>query len=225
MFKKIFNKLKINNTNLNKGVIPKKYFLKYLPFNPVIVDAGAADGIDTIEMAQIWSKGTIYAFEPIPKIYEKLILNTKKYKNIKCFSYALSNTVELKEIFVSGGSSEFSSSLLIPKEHLSEHPEVSFSEKIQVQTLTLDSWAEKNNIDKIDMLWLDLQGAEPSVLKASPKILSTVKLIYTEVSLKELYEGTTLYPEFRDWLKKQNFRVEREELAWEDAGNVLFVRC
>ncbi len=225
MFKKILNKLQINYINSHKGIIPKEYFLQYLPSNPVIIEAGAANGVDTIEMAQIWSRGNIYAFEPIPKLYEQLILNTKKYKNIKCFSYALSNTVELKEIFVSGGSSEFSSSLLIPKEHLSEHPEVIFSEKIQVQTITLDSWAEKNNIDRVDMLWLDLQGAEPAVLKASPKILSTVKLIYTEVSLKELYEGTPLYPEFRDWLKKQNFRVKREELAWEDAGNVIFIRC
>ena len=111
-----------------------------------------------------------------------------------------------------------------PKEHLIEHPNVSFNEDISVNTITLDDWASDHHIDRIDLLWLDLQGSEPAVIEASPKILSTVKAIYTEVSIKEIYKGTLLYPKFRSQLESKGFRVEREELAWEDAGNVLFVR-
>lgn len=207
-----------------KGTIPKRYFHSFLPTNPIIVDAGAAHGIDSVEMAKIWSLGTIYAFEPIPKVFSELINSTATWTNIHTFNLALSDTTGTFDMFVSGGDSDYSSSLLEPKEHLSEHPTVSFDEKISVKTITLDQWAADNQIINIDLLWLDLQGSEPAVLKASPKILQTVKVIYTEVSLKELYEGTSLYPEFRSWLESQGFRVEREELAWEDAGNVLFVR-
>lgn len=69
-----------------------------------------------------------------------------------------------------------------------------------------------------------MQGYELAMLKASCALLKTVSAIYTEVSLKEFYEGAPLYPEVCGWLEQQGFRVEREELAWADAGNVLFVR-
>jgi hypothetical protein len=107
---------------------------------------------------------------------------------------------------------------------LKEHPKVVFPGKAQIKTTTLDKWAEEQEVEKVYFLWLDLQGHEPAVLKASLKILSTVKIIYTEVSLKQLDEGTLLYPEFRIWLREKGFRVNREELAWKDTGNVLFVR-
>ncbi len=47
------------------------------------------------------------------------------------------------------------------------------------------------------------------MLKASPKILKTVKVIYTEVNTLPLYEGAILYAEFKNWI---------------DGGDVLFVR-
>ncbi|MBK6479822.1 MAG: FkbM family methyltransferase [Saprospiraceae bacterium] len=78
-----------------------------------------------------------------------------------------------------------SSSLLEPKDHLIDHPDTSFKDKIQVQTITLDDWAFQNNISKVDLLWLDMQGFELNMLKASNKILATVKVIHTEVSTKK----------------------------------------
>ena len=173
---------------------------------------------------EVQAISSIHSFEPIPQLFAQLKENIKPYNNIFPYSVALSDFTGNSEMFVSSGTSQFSSSLLTPKEHLTEHPEVNFHTKIKVKTITLDHWAQDNNVDRIDLLWLDLQGSEPAVLKASPKILNTVKAIYTEVSLKELYNATPLYPEFRQWLEAQDFRVEREELAWEDAGNVLFVR-
>ena len=55
-------KLKIIGTYenfLGKCVLPKKYFLKFLPENPVILEAGAHKGKDTVEMARLWRGGTI----------------------------------------------------------------------------------------------------------------------------------------------------------------------
>ena len=68
-------KLKIIGTYenfLGKGVLPKKYFLKFLPENPVILEAGAHKGKDTVEMAKLWPAGTIHAFEPVPSLFKKL---------------------------------------------------------------------------------------------------------------------------------------------------------
>jgi hypothetical protein len=65
---------------------------------------------------------------------------------------------------------------------------------------------------------------EFNVLRASKEILPTVKVIYSEVSLLEMYEGAPLYPEYRSWLESQGFSVIDEDLRWTDMGNVLFAR-
>jgi len=217
----------LNNFQKKKndtGCIEKSILRKYIPRNPVVIEAGAHIGRDTVEMAKTWRKGTIYAFEPVDSLYAKLETNTKKYANVICQKYALGDQTRQGVINVSGGTSNGSSSLLPPKEHLTFHPSVTFEKMQAVDIITLDDWAKKMKIESFDFLWLDLQGMEMSVLQASPRILKTVKALYTEVSLIPLYENAPLYPEFKNWLADQGFYVKQELLAWKDSGNVLFLR-
>lgn len=206
-----------------KGIVPKKYIKRYLPKNPVILEAGAHIGSDTVEMAKIWQKGTIHAFEPVPHLHQVLTKNVGTIPNIHIYPLALSAETGEVDIHISSGQSNASSSILVPKKHLDVHPNVFFEEKIRVKATTIDDWAHDYHIQKIDMLWLDLQGYELPVLKKSLSILSTVQVIYTEVNLIENYENNALYAELKNWLKTQGFSVKREELAWKDGGNVLFV--
>ncbi|MFM7859337.1 MAG: FkbM family methyltransferase [Flammeovirgaceae bacterium] len=220
----IFSKIK--NKIFNRGNYDiKRIIAKHLNIDsPVIIEAGAHIGSDTTEMSKIWPQASIHAFEPIPEIYSKLVANTKKCINVKTYPIALSNLTGTVEINVSSGSSDGSSSLLKPKEHFNEHPDVKFERKTTISTITLDEWAANNNISKVDFAWLDMQGFEFPVLKASESILKTINVIYTEVSLKEMYEGAALYPEFKELLNSKGFRVELEEMPYNDFGNVLFVK-
>lgn len=205
--------------------ISKIYIKKYLPDNPVIIDAGANNGSDSIEMARLYRKATIYAFEPLPKVFKHLKHNTRRHKNIKAFSLALSNKNGEQELHVSSGASIGSSSLLKPDTHLKDHPDVLFIEKIKVQTVTLDEWAKQNDIDHVDFLWFDLQGSEMEVLKESKIIFPTVKVVHMEVSTKNTYEGVTLYPETKSWMENNGFYLDKEAIpnGW-DMGNALFIR-
>jgi FkbM family methyltransferase len=209
---------------LNKGLIDKNLIKEFLPEKPVIVEAGAHIGIDTNEMYRFWPGCTIYAFEPVPELYERLKKNTAGLKNVICYPLALSNMRGTAKMFVSSGSSDGSSSLLLPKEHLSEHPDVIFDAQVDVKTVTLDDWARENNIKRVDFLWLDLQGHELAVLQSATKVLETVSAIHTEVSIKEMYVGGHLYCELSEWLKQNGFFAVKEELPWPDMGNVLFVK-
>jgi 2-O-methyltransferase len=206
------------------GEISKSYIAKFLPEEPIIIEAGAHVGVDTLEMSKLWPLGHIHAFEPIPAIFQSLKENTSKSRNVTCYPLALSDSNGTADIFVSGGTSDGSSSLLAPKEHLTEHPSVTFTNKIAVSTVTIDKWALEENIKRIDFLWLDMQGYEFNVLKASPDILESVLVIHTEVSLKHIYENAPLYPELRQWIESKGFEVKFEALPWKDAGNILFVR-
>lgn len=206
------------------GSIPKKYIKQYLPKAPVIVEAGAHIGFDTIEMSKVWPKGTIHAFEPVPDLFNQLASNTERLSNVRVYPLALSNQAGTAKIYVSSGASDGSSSLLPPKDHLLYHREVLFQEEVEIKVTTLDLWAEENGISQVDFLWLDMQGHELAALKACPRTLRTVQAIYLEVSFKELYAGSPLYPEVRQWLEGEGFRVGREEFPWSDQGNALFIR-
>jgi FkbM family methyltransferase len=190
----------------------------------VIVEAGAHVGVDTVEMARLWPQAMIHAFEPVSSLFEQMKVNAAPFSNIRCYREGLSENGGFQKIFVSSGASDGSSSLLPPREHLTEHPEVRFEEEMEVETVTLDGWQKREGIEKIDFLWLDLQGMEPAVLKKSPKAMEGVSVIHTEVSLKEVYDGGELYPEFRRWLEDQGFIVKMEQLPWADMGNVLLIR-
>lgn len=203
---------------------------KYCPDALTIIEAGAADGSDTVKFSDFFPNSNVYAFEPVSKNFKILSKKVSGLKNVKIFKLALSNKTGTTDIKISSNNSKpsdcvaSSSSLLIPKEHLSFHPEIVFDKKEKVKTTTIDFWADKNNIDKIDVVWLDLQGMEYNVLKASPKTIKQAKVIYTEVSLKEMYEGSLLYDDFKKWMKKKGFIVKKEYLNWEDMGNVIFVK-
>lgn len=214
----------LTNKKNSSGIIEKSFIEQFLPNNPIILEAGAHIGVDTVEMATRWPNSTIYAFEPVPNLFNRLKKITCSYKNIICFDYALDKKNGLSNMFISSGSSDGSSSLLEPKEVLNAHPTVYFDKDVIVKTITLDEWAKKYDVTHIDFMWLDLQGSELDVLKASPHILKTVLAIYTEVSLIETYHGAPLYTELRKWLEEQGFFVIREELPWKDMGNVLFAR-
>jgi 2-O-methyltransferase len=214
-----------SNYNERLGEVSKEYIRKLLPENPIIVEAGAHNGTDTLEMAKLWPNGKIHAFEPIPKLFSELKRKTLNCSNVTCYDYALSNSNGIQNFFVSSGGEDGSSSILKPSGNLTvHHPQILFKEMINVESIILDEWAKKHHIDHVDFLWFDLQGAEYLILEASPKVLESVKVIYSEISLVELYEGTLLYPQYRKWLEEKGFIVIREEIPWKDGGNVLFVK-
>lgn len=202
----------------------KKIIAKYTPKNPIIIEAGTCDARDTLQMLQQWKKSKIYTFEPIPELFSKASEKLKNTKNVKMYPLALSNINGEAEIHVSGGLSDGSSSILPPLKHLDVHPDVSFTHKIKIKCVTLDEWVKKEKIEKIDLMWLDMQGMEYNALQAGQEILKNTQAIFTEVSLIETHQGVILYPEFRKWLESCGFEVVWEDLPYKDMGNVLFVR-
>lgn len=211
--------------NICSSNITREFIQNYLPENPIILEAGAHNGHDTIQMATMWPTCTIYAFEPLPNFFAITNAKAKPFSQIKCFNLALSNFNGTADFYVSSGASDQSSSLLKPKEHLNQHPDVTFKTMIKVQTSTLDDWAKQNNVDHIDFMWLDMQGGEYQMLKASTKILPTVQVIFTEISYIELYEGCPNFPEFKTWLESQGFELISEDYVCCGWGDALFVRC
>jgi FkbM family methyltransferase len=205
--------------------VDKQILKKYLPSNPIIFEAGAYDGGDTLQMSQFWPEATIYAFEPVENLFSILKNTVKNCSNVCCQMLALSTKTGTAKFYLSNvpGALSGSSSLLEPKEHLNFHPMVGFSDGMEVATVNLDDFAQKNTIDHVDFMWLDMQGAELDMLKASPKIFKTIRAIFMEVAYIELYKGCHLYPEVCQWFESQGFKMVYQETTCAAEGNALFV--
>ena len=104
---------------------------------------------------------------------------------------------------------DYSGSILKPKLHLKIHPNVKFEKEIKVNCMTLDSFIVSHDLLAPDFLWIDVQGAEYKVLKGGIETLKNTKAIYTEYSLKELYEEQKDLWFIANYLKDIGFKLEK----------------
>jgi FkbM family methyltransferase len=211
-----------------RDTIPYEICAHYLPTNPVIVEAGAYDGSNTRDFCRFWPECQVYAFEPVPSAYERLLKAAAEFADqIHPQNMALGRRSETSEMHVSvtgPSAGEQSSSLLAPAATLEEFPFVDFrKETISVEVTRLDAWAAERNVKRVDFLWLDLQGMELAAMEGCGEILATISAIHCEVQNLPLYSGAPMYPEVYAWLKKLGFRVA-QEAVFRRGGNVLFVR-
>jgi FkbM family methyltransferase len=201
---------KILNPSLNLSNIDKSIFLKYVEQIKTIVEAGAADGVDTLEFTELFPNANIFAIEPVMDQFNFLKKKFKNFKKVQIFNMALDSKIGTTEIFI-GSNKGFlqgngSSSLLMPTQHKLIFPEISFKLKQQVDTETLTNFCYANGITYIDLLWLDLQGKEFDVIKASEEyMISHVKLIHTELSRIQLYDSMKTEEELNHYLRLIGF--------------------
>ena len=155
----------------------------------IILDIGAFDCSDSIKFSEYWPNAKIYAFEPNPEGIAMSKENINNHDNIELIEYAISDIDGYVDWYQSGGGSLASSSIKKPVVHLQYHPTVIFKEKTKIKSIKLDNWVKEKNIDIIDLLWCDVQGAEDLLIKGAQETLKKTRLFYTEYFNVELYEN------------------------------------
>lgn len=215
------------NRDHSVGTVSKLSLKGLLQTECTIVEVGCHVGIDTMQFSLLFPKGKIFAFEPNMDLLFEAHSRLRYRGNIILYPVALSSKSGLQEFYASYGTSTGSGSLLEPTLHLRNHPEVHFHKNDDelVFTSTLDEIQSKLNLDCVDLLWIDAQGAELEVLKGSIDTLERVRYIYSEVSTEPLYLNGATYAEIRSFLFDRDFDVLEEflPLDWGGEGNVLFV--
>jgi FkbM family methyltransferase len=126
-----------------------------------IVDVGANIGLYALRQARaIGAAGHLFAFEPNPTAYELLAQNIEDNRLawVRCFPCAVSSKNE--EGVRLWRSNRWSSTA-----SLSRDPKRTGDESISVSTTTLDDFVQDTGIEKIDILKMDTEGAEPLIVE------------------------------------------------------------
>ena len=89
-----------------------------------------------------------------------------------------------------------SGSIRAPKKHLEFFPWCRFDSKITVNGISLDSLYRARGLDSgVDLLWVDIQGAEKDAINGGGYALSRTRYMMIEAEEHEFYEGQALKTE------------------------------
>ena len=169
-------------------------------------------------------------FEPQKKLFD--IVSFKCIVKEKAFNVALGSKEDVVGMFISdreGGVSNgagASSSILAPKKHLTEHPEVTFPSKESINVKRFDKFAEENQLDvsEHNLLNVDVQGYELEVLKGMGDKLNNIQLVIAEVNRDEVYEDCPMIEEIDSYLEGFGFKRLAVEWQSESWGDALYVK-
>ena len=182
--------LDITEFNMNKQHI-KKLLRKD---DPVIFEIGCADGKDTNDFISTFGPNLkIHCFEPEIKNIA-IVKNTVNFGGHYLFEGAVSNKDGITTFHRSRTDNpddlSYSGSIKRPKEHLKVWPFIKFDQHLEVKTITLDTYCKENNVDYIDFIWADVQGAEQDLVEGGKEMFANkIKYLYTEYSNVEYYEN------------------------------------
>ena len=179
-----------------------------------IVELGARDCVETLDFESAFPEARIFAFECNPATLPACRLAVRGRSRIKLVEKAVSDrrgtvtfyptdparTVTKHPNGNPGASSLFRASPDYPHETYVQN-------EIAVETTTLKDFMSEEGIASIDLLWMDIQGAELLALKGLGDCLSEVGLIHMEVEFLPIYQGQPLFVDVHDYLRGHGFTL------------------
>jgi FkbM family methyltransferase len=206
--------------------IPFDRIVNSISKEPVILEAGVGKGIHTVAFAEAFPQARIFGFEPIIELYREAESRCNKYPNIKLFNLAIFDTNSDKvELYWSEREAHESASVLEPNDFMKDYfPQIRFESTRTVEGITLDTFVKSEGITTIDLLWLDLQGAELRILThGANHTLEITQSVHIEVARKQVYHGASLIQEVTEFFSSKGFSIREKEMGLV-FGNILFVR-
>jgi FkbM family methyltransferase len=190
----------------------------------VIVNLGSRDGNEDVTFAQNFPKARIISFEPNPETYQIVVSTTSPHVSITPCNLAATEfdgTID----FYQNKTGNHGASSIFRKSGLYDYIESYKQEVIQVRSVRLDNFLSSIGVQKVDLLWADIQGAELSAFRGMGELMNSVKCVNTEIEYKPIYAGQPLYDEVRSFLESKGLKETQKTCRYDGFwGDAIFVR-
>jgi len=176
----------------------------------IVIDVGAAFGFYTIIASKrVGQQGKVIAIEPQPDSFEMLNrnINLNKLANVMSLNYAVSSTKTTLKLYDSYST-------------IKERSGQSLQSYIEVNAHTLDNLLRQLDIDEVNWIKVDVEGAELEVLKGSAGILSKSR----DLSLLLEVHSSDLVGPIVELCKHHGLRVEFEKTYGDGNSHLLLKR-
>ncbi len=189
----------ITNESLYLMINDFSYYQHFYKVKPgdIVIDAGANCGYLSIFFSKlVGGTGRIFAFEPdkfnIDRMEKNIDLNKDLTDNITIEDLLLWDKNELIDFYEAG--TEGSSAVWMPdKEHC-----------VKKQAITIDSWVKKNNLEKLDFIKMDIEGAEIEALDGAVETIKKYRPNFTIASY-HIVNGEQTFIKVEAFFRKMNY--------------------
>ena len=175
------------------------FFMDFIKPGMTVIDIGANKGYFSLLAAKILNgKGRILSFEPEPGncFWIRKNIEANDYKIIKLFQIALSDKEGKADLFL--GKTEGAHSLNKSWQSLRSEKRA-----ITVETRKLDSILKEENINEVDFIKIDVEGAELEVLIGSQDYLKNKKNLVITMDIHPGVNRNEIY----NLLSRNGFKI------------------
>lgn len=175
----------------------------------IVLEVGCNDGTDTVGLLGAYRSAAVHCFDCEPRAIRKWKARLGVEPRDPTILAGGANRARLHEVALdaepgtavfwqSSGSPrpdvrdwDMSGSICRPTGHLDYSPWCKFNTTIKVPTTTLDDWAMAflPAGTAVDLLWIDVQGAEGRVFRGGQRTLARTRWVKAEAHAGEMYEG------------------------------------
>lgn len=178
--------------------------------DPLIFDIGAAIGDISAKYRKLFPKCTLHAFEPFPEACRRL------EQRFRGCSWFLLNQVAVGEL---DGLASFTSNVSpCTNSLLRTDPQAAESwgegildtkTELKVPVTTIDSYCQKNGVNFIDILKLDIQGGELNALRGAKALLreGRIGLVFLEIIHARTYVGQPRFEEYLQLFREAGYTM------------------
>lgn len=199
--------IKYNNKSISIGYRDKYLYDDGVPNvvpeqSDTVVEAGVSSGRDTAIFAKLADQ--VVGFEPSPRNYTRAKANLRKFDNISLHNAGFWNTKG--ELEIQYGESSGDDSFLTPDSDTGKTGG-------EVEVNTLENYVEDLNINEINFLKIEAEGAEPEIIEGMGE-LRPEKIV---VNADEERDGESPVEEIMTSLQSKGYNLVAMSL-----GHVLF---
>ncbi len=165
----------------------------------VTIDVGAYIGFYALLAAHANPKGQIFAFEPVPKTYQRLLTNIdlNGVSNIESVGCAVGDYEGITEFYC--GTSDLSLVSGRCRDFTGSFGDV---RTMSVPLITLDTYLAKNHVARVDLIKIDTETTEDQVLRG---MLQTLKRDHPHI-ICEVHHAKGVEPSLEEILEPLGYR-------------------
>jgi FkbM family methyltransferase len=168
----------------------------------VIIDVGAGVGTETLIYSMMTGKnGKVFAIEAHPETFRslKLMIETNSIDNVVCSNVAVSD--KNAKVLIENRDNRDANRIVAGGTNTQE------SNRGFVEAVSLDDYVKSSNIEKINFLKMNIEGAELHAIKGMTE--SIKKIDHIAISCHDFFiEGSTeIKKAVTEFLASNNFKI------------------
>lgn len=198
----------------DQGVL--RLIKKHLSPDGVFIDIGANIGSFTLVAAKIARRGKIHAFEPsahhFSRLSENIALNG--FDNVTLNMKGLNDRARTATLFLPRTQGRMNNSGAASLYSTDMDNDLQVTEEIEL--ILLDDYVSSHCIDRVDLVKIDIEGAEFNALKGAINTLEKFRpIVLMELDLYSLEKAGCSPAEILDFWKGMNYLAGRIEVSGE----------